>query len=67
MSTKDWLLALVEAALWYVFLYYFLFSVKNEVNLYQSAFALLAIAYLASISCPLVRHSGAWRRAWRKE
>lgn len=67
MSIKDWFFALIEAALWYVFLYYFLFSVKNEVNLYQSAFVLLAIAYLASISCPLVRHSGAWLRTWKKE
>lgn len=66
MSIKDWFLALVEAALWYVFIYYFLFSIKHDVNLFQSALSLLVIAYLASISCPLVRHSGGWLRAWGK-
>lgn len=66
MSLKDWLLALVEAALWYVFLYYLLFSIKNDVDLFKSALTLLVIAYLASISCPLVRHSGAWLRTWGK-
>lgn len=62
MKTFDIFTAIVEAALWYGFIYFGLYSIKNPVNLYESALILLAIAYLASFACPLLRNSGAWRR-----
>ena len=66
MRTKDFLLAVVEAVLWYGFIVFALYSVKNPVNLYQSALILLVVGYLAAWACPLVRHSSGWRRTFNK-
>ena len=66
MKPKDMFLAIVEAALWFGFIYYFLYAVKNEVNIAQTALILLALAYLASWACPLIRHSSSWRRTFGK-
>ncbi|MFH1145505.1 MAG: hypothetical protein V1707_00890 [bacterium] len=67
MKPKDWLLAIVEAILWYGFIYYLLYAIKNEVDIAQASLILLVIMYLATISCPWVRNSVAWRRMWGKE
>lgn len=67
MSTKNWVMAIVEAVLWYLFIYYLLWSVKNDVSVAQSALILLALAYAASISCPWFRNSGGWLRLWKKD
>lgn len=67
MKTKNLFLAVVEAILWFTFIYYTLYSIKNDVNIIQSALILLVILYLASWSCPLIRNSEGWRRTWGKE
>jgi hypothetical protein len=67
MCKKDWILAGVEFVLWYAWIYIFLYTIKNPVNLYLVAGLLLVIMYAASISCPLVRHSKPWRRLFHKE
>lgn len=67
MCKKDWMLAGVELVLWYAWIYIFMYTIKNDVNLYFASFALLVIMYAAAISCPLVRHSKAWRRLFGKD
>lgn len=67
MKPKDKFLAVVEAALWYVVTYYTLYSIKNDVNLYQSALIILVLAYLAAWACPLIRHSEPWKRTFGKK
>lgn len=64
MRSKDKVLAAVEAILWYAMTYYILYSIKNEVSLYQSAFIILALGYLAAWACPLIRHSDSWKRTF---
>ncbi len=54
-TTTDWILAAVEAIIWYGFICYFLYSIKNSVNIYQSALILLVMAYVAAICCPWTR------------
>jgi len=56
-TTKDWVLAIVEAIIWYGFICYFLYSIKNPVNIYQSALILLITAYVASMCCPWIRRA----------
>lgn len=67
MKIKDWFLWLIEAVLWYGALYVTLYSVKNDVNLLKSALIILVLVYGASITCPLIRHSGAWKATWQKD
>ncbi len=62
MKTKDWVLAAIEAFLWYNFIYYFLYSIKTDVDLSKNAFILLLLGYAASICCPWVRHTQAWKQ-----
>ncbi len=66
MKQNDWILAGIEAVLWYCFIYYSLYSIKHEVNLFQSSFILLVLVYVAICCCPLVRHSHAWAKMWEK-
>lgn len=67
MKLKDIILALVEAGLWVWFAYYLLYSLKNPVNLWQSAITLVITGYLAAWACPLIRNSSGWRRAFGKD
>ena len=62
MTMTDWMFVGVDAALWYTFLYYFLYSIKKDVNLFKSAFVLLIILYAAFIACPWMRATDAWIR-----
>jgi len=64
MRMQDWMLTAVEGLSWYAFMYYLLYSIKNPVVLWQSAFVLLLLMYIAGISCPLVRFSRSWQRMW---
>lgn len=59
MTQKEWLMAVVEAVLWYVFIYVLLYSLKNEVNLYLASLVLLVVGYVATITCP-------WVQKWLK-
>ncbi len=61
MKTKDWLLAGFEAIVWYVFIYYFIYTIKNPVNLYVSALVLIILAYLGAITCPWFRKTKAFK------
>lgn len=67
MTTKNWLSAAVEAGLWYAFIYYFLYAIKNPVDLVQSAIVLVIIMYTASMMCPLLRETDAWKRLWKQK
>lgn len=67
MKTKDWFLFVVEVLAWFGFIYYLLYSVKNDVNLIQSAVILLVLMYVAMIACPWVRNSCGWKGMWEKK
>jgi len=66
MKPKDWFLWVVEAILWYAALYLAFYTIKSDVNLFQNALIILILAYGASVACPLIRHSGAWKATWQK-
>ena len=61
MDAKDWSLAVFEAIIWYGFIYYFLYSIKNPVNLYVSALVLIVLIYIGTISCPWFRRTQAFK------
>jgi hypothetical protein len=65
MTLRDWFFAVVEAILWYSFIYYALYSIKNEVDISVSAFFLIIIAYAAALSCPFIRHTATWKSLWK--
>ena len=67
MSLKNWGLAILEAVIWYVFVYYFLFVLKNETNLYLSTLILLALMYVGTLVCPWFRNTSAWKELWKKD
>ena len=63
MSPMDWILGVIEAVLWYFFLWYLLDTLrKPERNLWLAAGVLLVLGYLAFVACPWVRETDAWRR-----
>ena len=64
MRAKDTVLAVVEAALWYGVIYYAFYSIKNPVDITQSALIILVGGYLAAWACPLIRNSDGWRRTF---
>ncbi len=64
MKPKDRFLAVIEIILWYVFIYYLLYTIKNPVDLRWSALVLLVVSYLIMLVCPWVRHSSAWKKMW---
>ncbi|MFQ6119988.1 MAG: hypothetical protein ACE5KE_08895 [Methanosarcinales archaeon] len=66
MNVKDWFLTGVEAVVWYGFIYYTLYSIKNDVNLFVSALILLALAYIGTISCPWFRQTKAFKELFGK-
>tara|TARA_Y100000310_G_C20651012_1_gene799438 strand:+ start:1195 stop:1386 length:192 start_codon:yes stop_codon:yes gene_type:complete len=55
-------LAIGEAVVWVLFVYYLLFSIKNEVNLWYSAVILVALCYLAFYLCPWFRETNAYKK-----
>ena len=61
MKAKDWFLSVVEAAAWYGFIYYGLYSIKNPVNLFVSALVLTVLMYIGTIACPWFRKTKAWK------
>lgn len=67
MNTKQWMFAIVETVIWYAFIYYFLYSLQNDVTLWLSALILLGLAYLGTVTCPLVHESKAWKRMWNNK
>jgi hypothetical protein len=67
MNATEWFWTVVEAVIWYFFIYYLLFAVQNEVNLWTASLVLLVLAYLGTITCPWFRKTDAWKRLWGKE
>ena len=67
MNSKDWMRAIAEAVVWYAFTVYFLYCLKNPVNIYFSGLILVVLMYLGVWICPWVRHTTAWRRLTGKE
>ena len=61
MDTKDWFFAVVEAVIWFAFIYYALYSIKNPVNLFMSALILLVLAYIGTLTCPWFRKTQAFK------
>jgi len=66
MTKKDDILSVIEAILWYVFIYLFIYTIKHEVNLFLMSFILLVLIYAASVSCPIMRNTDAWIRLFGK-
>ena len=62
MKTKNWFLVIFEAIVWYGFVYYLLYSIKNSVNLYISSLVLLTLIYVGTISCPWFRNTKAFKK-----
>lgn len=67
MSAKNWFWGVVEAILWYAFVYILLYTIKNPVDLYANSLILLMLAYAATIACPWFRKTGAWMRLWENK
>jgi len=67
MKPMDIFLAFIEAGLWIFVTYYFLYSIKNPVDVFQSAVIIVAFSYLACWACPMIRNSCGWRRMTGKE
>ncbi|MFI5333279.1 MAG: hypothetical protein ACHQVS_04225 [Candidatus Babeliales bacterium] len=68
MKLMDKVLALVEAALRGVSIYYFLYCIKNDdINLVQSSVILLVLGYAAAFACPWFRHTNAWKQMCREK
>lgn len=62
MELKNLLLGVIEAVIWYFFLWYFLDTIKRERNLWLAALILLVLAYLGFVTCPWIRETEAWKR-----
>ena len=62
MKTSVWFWGVVEAIIWYGFIFYLLYALKNPVELWSSSAVLLILAYLGTIACPWVRNTDAWQR-----
>lgn len=65
MKTSNMVLGVIEAVFWYGTVYYTLYSIKNDVNLFVSAFIIIILVYAAGFSCPFVRSTEAWQKMWR--
>ena len=57
-----WGLLIGEFVVWVLFAYYALFSVKNDVNLFTSAFVLVLLCYLGCYLCPWFRETNAYKK-----
>lgn len=67
MKNKDIFWGAVEAVIWYLWVYYFLYVLKNEVDLWAAAFVLIALMYVGVSVCPWIRHTSAWKKMTGKE
>ncbi len=67
MKTKNLFFGAVEGVIWFAFIYYLLYAIKNPVELWQASLILLVLVYLGTISCPLVRSTDAWKRMFKDD
>ncbi len=57
----------IEAVIWYGFIYYLLYAIKNPIELWLSSAILLALMTLGTMACPWVHNSDAWLRMMGKK
>ena len=62
MELKNLLLGVVEAVIWYFFLWFLLDTLKRDRNLWLAALILLVLGYLGFVTCPWIRETEAWRK-----
>ncbi len=62
MRGIDWVWSGVDLGLWYLFIYYWLYTLENEVELARAAVVLLVLLVAAVVACPWFRRTEAWRR-----
>ena len=67
MKKNDLLSGILEAGIWYIFIYYFLYVLKNSVELWLASLVLLALTYAGFFACPWFRHTDSWRQMMKKE
>lgn len=67
MKKSVWIWGIIEAVIWYGFIYYLLYSLKNPVDLWFSSLVLLILVFAGTMACPWVHNSSAWRRMVGKE
>ena len=67
MKKNDMLRGILEAGIWYLFIYYMLYVLKNPVDLWQASLILLVLAYVAVFVCPWVGYMSSWRKMMGKE
>ena len=62
MSAWHVLLSVAEAAVWYLFIWYGLSTIRaKERNLWLAALILLLLAYAGILLCPWLRHTEFWQ------
>ncbi|MAT68746.1 MAG: hypothetical protein CMJ58_04410 [Planctomycetaceae bacterium] len=62
MSTWHILLGVLEAIVWYFFIWYLLTTLRaKERNLWLAALVLLLLAYAGFVLCPWLRHTELWQ------
>ena len=54
MSLRNLILSIIDLAVWYLFIYYWLYSIKNPVFLPAAAGMLVILFVLGFVLCPLV-------------
>lgn len=62
MRIRDMILLLVDGVVWYGFVYYWLFSIKNPVALPAASLLLVILAAIGIGACPLVHKTQAWQQ-----
>lgn len=66
MDSKDWVLSILETGVWYSFLYYMLFAIKQGTTLWKDAAVLLGLTYLGFMLCPWVHRTKMWKETFGK-
>ncbi len=67
MKTKNLFWGVVEAVIWFTFIYYLLYAIKNPVELWKASLILLVLMYLGMASCPWIRNSDAWKKMFNNK
>lgn len=66
MSLKNIVLTIIDLAVWYFFVWYWLYCIKNAVFLPVSSGMLILMAVLGVVLCPLFYKSEVWRKLREK-
>lgn len=62
MDPKDIVLGVTELLAWYFFFWFGLDSIRRGRNPWWAAAILLALFYVAFVTCPWVRETDAWNQ-----